>query len=161
MTNQQQPERRDAVIYAIRRKHIPAADWQAFADAAAENSQTIGAALKTATDLYTAARRSSRPPRLTTIEALSLADRIDAEPKTVGQTDAARVIRDLVAQLAAQADERTINYENRITTSVDAERRRWYAALEAAGLEDLEGLAPEVVAARLIAPRTQKTTPRE
>lgn len=65
MTNHQQPERRDAVIFAIRRKHIPSADWQAFAEAAAANGQTIGAALKIAAELYTAARRRASSPPLT------------------------------------------------------------------------------------------------
>lgn len=40
------------------------------------------------------------------------------------------------------------------THEADTERRRWYAALEAAGLTNLEGLAPEVVAERVKAMHT-------
>ncbi len=41
------------------------------------------------------------------------------------------------------------------TRLLDVERRRWYAALEAAGLQRLEGLAPEVAADQVAALRAE------
>ena len=45
--------------------------------------------------------------------------------------------------------EREIEHLNHATKLVDEERRRWYRALEAVGLSNLEGLAPEMVAAEV------------
>jgi len=79
-----------------------------------------------------------------TAQALPLAERIEAAK------------RSLLAEIARR-DERVRDLEverlNYAAKLEDEERRRWYRALEAAGLRNLEGLSPESVIHRLTAQR--------
>ena len=76
------------------------------------------------------------------------ADYFATAPQGIPQlaADAMIVVIDLEAALARVTAERETERLNYATTLVDEERRRWYRALEAVGLQSLEGLAPEMVA---------------